>query len=489
MRRVLALLAGGLAAACAVGPSYHRPDLGVPEAWRPPSATADSLRPFYDSLQSSGESTLVRPSVSLDSVANLDWFELLRDPELRKLVETALQQNRDVRVALASIEEFRAQYGATRGALFPRLDLNGQGGTQKVVIGSLGASKFDVLAAAASLQWEVDFWGRLRRATEAARSDLLAREESRRAVILSLVSDVATAYLELRELDLDLEISKRTLESNEETLRLARRRFDQGLISELDVRQFESEVASPAARVADFERQIAQKENQISVLVGRYPGPITRGAGLTETLAPLSVPAGLPASLIDRRPDVRQAEEELHAAMARIGVAQGALLPAFTLTGEYGSQSEDFSNLFKSSSEIYQLFGGVSIPIFTGGRVGKQVDVARARAEQARYSYEQTVLVALQEVNDALVGVRATRAVTAAQERQAEALRSAYRLADRRYQNGISSYLEVLDAQRNLFAAELALAQAQRQQLAAAVQLYKALGGGWPVAVGDSVGK
>jgi len=486
MRRLLTGLAAGLAAACAIGPSYHRPDLGVPDAWRPPSATADSLRPFYDSLRSTGESTLSQPTVSPDSVANLDWFDLLRDPELRKLVETALQQNRDVRVAIASIDEFRAQYGVTRGALFPQLSVNGEGGTEKSVFGSLGAFKFDVVTATADLQWELDFWGRLRRATEAARADLLAREESRRAVVLTLVSDVATAYLELRELDLDLEISKRTLASNEETLRLARRRFDQGLISELDVRQFESEVANPAARVADFERQIAQKENQLSVLVGRNPGLIPRGSELTGTLAPLAIPAGLPASLIDRRPDVRQAEQQLHAAMARIGAAQGALLPRITLTGEYGTQSQDFSNLFKSSTEIYQLFGGVSIPIFTGGQVGKQVDVARARAAQARYSYEQTVLLALEEVNDALVGVRATRDVAAAQERQADALRSAFRLADRRYQNGISSYLEVLDAQRNLFTAELALAQAQRLQLAAAVELYKALGGGWPVAAGGT---
>lgn len=482
MRPLLAVVSAGLAGACAIGPSYHRPETGVPDAWRPPSATADSLRPFYDSLRASAESAAAGPTVSPDSVANLDWFDLFQDPELRRLVETALQQNRDIRVALASIDEFRAQYGATRGALLPRLDLNGQGGTQKIVIGSLGTSRFDVVRATADLQWELDFWGRLRRATEAARADLLAREESERAVVLLLVSDVATAYLELRELDLDLEISKRTLASNEETLRLARRRFDQGLISELDVRQFESEVASPAAKVADFERQIAQKENQLSVLVGRNPGSIPRGRPLTETLTPLVIPAGLPATLIERRPDVRQAEQELHAAMARIGVAEGALMPTITLTGQYGTQSQDFSNLFKSSTEIYQLFGGISIPIFTGGQVGKQVDAARARAEQARYGYEQTVLLALAEVNDALVGVRASRDVTAAQERQAAALRSAYHLADRRYENGISSYLEVLDAQRNLFAAELALAQAERQQLAAAVQLYKALGGGWPVA-------
>jgi multidrug efflux system outer membrane protein len=178
MRRLLAGLAAGLAAACAIGPSYHRPDLGAPDAWRSPSATADSLRPFYDSLRSSGESTLPQPTISPDSVANLDWFDLLRDPELRKLVETALRQNRDVRVALASIDEFRAQYGVTRGALFPHLSVNGEGGTEKSVFGSLGAFKFDVVSATADLQWELDFWGRLRRATEAARADLLAREES-----------------------------------------------------------------------------------------------------------------------------------------------------------------------------------------------------------------------------------------------------------------------------------------------------------------------
>ncbi len=484
-RALLAALAAGLAGACAVGPSYHRPDVGTPTTYRPPSATADSMRPFYDSLRASRESTVTEPTIAIDSIANLDWFDLLQDPELRKLVETAIAQNRDVRVALATISEFRAQYGATRGALFPRIDLNAFGGTQKGVFGSFAvATKFDVLSATADLQWELDFWGRIRRATEAAKSDMLSREENQRAVVLTLVSDVATAYLELRELDVDLEISKRTLASNEETLRLARRRFEQGLISELDVRQFESEVASPAARVADFERQIVQKEDQISVLVGRNPGSVPRGRALTETLAPLSIPAGLPASLLDRRPDVRQAEQDLHAAMARIGAAKGELMPKFTLTGQYGTQSQDVNDLFNSNTEIYQLFGGVSMPLFTGGQVGKQVDVARARTEQARYRYEQTILLALQDVNDALVGVRATRDVTTAQERQTGALRAAYRLADERYQNGISNYLDVLDAQRNLFAAELSLASAQRQQMVAAVQLYKALGGGWPRAVG-----
>ncbi len=495
-----------MAAGCAVGPSYRRPDLPVPTEWRPPSPSADSLRPFFDSLRTSRDSlgpaaddTLRVPPASdsaligrfqlADSIANLGWFDLLQDPELRRLVETALAENRDVRVALATIAEFRAQYGIARSELFPQLDVNGQGGTNKVAFGSIPPQSFDVLQATADVQWELDFWGRIRRSAEAARADLLAREESRQAVVLTLVSDVATAYLELRELDRDLEIAKSTLESRKETLRIAHRRFEQGLISELDVRQFESEVASPAARVADFERQIIQKENQLSVLVGRNPGDVPRGRPLTETLLILPVPADLPSTLLERRPDIRRAEKDLAAATARIGAAQGARLPRFSLTGQYGSRSSELSNLFKANGEIYQLFGGVAIPIFTGGRVGKQVDVARARAEQARYRYEQTVLTALREVEDALTAVRTTRDQLAAQERQANALRRSLQLATTRYQNGVSSYLEVLDAQRNLFSAELALTQAQRQQLVASVQLFEALGGGWPVIPTDTGSK
>jgi multidrug efflux system outer membrane protein len=301
------------------------------------------------------------------------------------------------------------------------------------------------------------------------------------------VGDVATAYLQLRQLDLALEISRRTLTANRETFRLARRRFDQGLISELDVRQFESEVASPAASVALLEGQITQTENQLSVLVGRNPGIIPRGRPLTEVLGELSVPAVLPSSLLERRPDVREAEAQLHAATARIGVAKGDLFPKLIVTGDYGTYSPNTDGLFKKNSEIYQILGGVSMPIFTGGKVGKQVDVARARAEQSRYSYEQTVLTALREVEDAVAGVRASRNQVAAQQTQVDALRRALRLAEMRYQSGASSYLDLLDSQRSLFGAELSLAQVQGQQATAAITLYKALGGGWPVTPADSV--
>lgn len=483
------------AAACAVGPGYRRPELDLPAEWRQADAAADSLRPFYDSLMANRDTVRLNPSspeaVSVDTsatedelladtTARLAWIDLLRDPELRKLIETALRQNRDVRVALATIDEFRAQYGIARADFFPQISLNAQGGRTKSVLGNLGSAAFNTLQATASLSWELDFWGRIRRATEAARSDLLAERENRRAVVLTLIGNVAATYLQLRQLDLALEISRRTLAANRETFRLARRRFDQGLISELDVRQFESEVASPAASVAQLEGLITQTENQLSVLVGRNPGPITRGRPLNEVLGELSVPAAVPSSLLQRRPDVRRAEAGLHAATARIGAAQADRLPLPFVTADYGTSSRTADDLFKKDTEIYQVFGGVSMPLFTGGRVGSQVNVARARAEQARFIYEQTVLVALREVEDAIASVRASRNQVAAQQTQVDALRRALRLAEMRYQSGASSYLDLLDAQRSLFGAELSLVQVEGQQATAAVTLYRALGGGWP---------
>jgi multidrug efflux system outer membrane protein len=298
-------------------------------------------------------------------------------------------------------------------------------------------------------------------------------------VVLTLISDVATGYLQLRELDLDLEISRRTLASRQETLKLALRRYQQGLISELDVRQFESEVDNSAVAIADFQRQIAQQENALSVLVGHAPAPIARGQSLTEVLGTFVVPTELPAELIARRPDVRQAEEALVAANARVGASEAALLPTVTLSSQYGTQGDKLNHTFQSNGEIYQIFGGISIPLFRGGSLRNEVRASRARADQARFSYEQATLVARREAEDAFVGVRASRDQAVAQQRQVDALRRAFDLANRRYQNGVSSYLEVLDAERNLFTSELALTQAQRQELVAGVQLYKALGGAW----------
>ena len=498
MRR--ALLAGvfvWVAAGCAAGPGYHRPELGVPAEWRQVNPTADSLRPFYDSLAAHRDTLPLNPSrpegVSRDTSARtgiflvdttiaLAWFDLLQDPVLRQLVETAVRENRDVRIAVAAIDEFHSQYGIARGEFFPQISLSAQGGRVKSVLGTIGSFTVNEMQATANLSWELDFWGRIRRSTEAARNDLLAQRESQRAVVLTLISDVATTYLQLRQLDLALEISRRTLTANRETFRLARRRFEQGVISELDVRQFESEVASPAASVAQLEGLVTQTENQLSVLVGKNPGSIPRGRPLTEVLGRLSVPALVPSSLLERRPDVRQAEAELHAATARIGAAKANLYPIPFVTGDYGTFATNTDDLFKKESEIYQILGGVSMPLFTGGRVGNQVGVARARAEQSRYFYEQTVLTALREVEDAIAGVRASRNQVAAQQTQVDALRRALRLAEMRYQSGASSYLDLLDAQRSLFGAELSLAQVQGQQAIAAVGLYRALGGVWPVA-------
>src|SRR2546429_6919189 len=415
MRRVVLLASVALIAlaeACAVGPRYRRSSVGMPDGWRRPAASEDSLRSFYDSLRTSRD-TLLPPGTDTarvpfaydttypgphgDSTVALRWLDLIQDSVLRRLVDTSLQENRDVRTALAVIDEFRAQYRATRGALLPELTANGQAGRNQQVFGTFGSFTYDTYRATADLSWEVSAGGRLGRAPSAGRSDLVAREEDRRALQLSLIGDVATGYFDLRAADLNLAIARRTLDSRRQTLALARRRLDQGLISELDVRQFEAEVASPAASVADFERQVAQQENALSVLVGHNPGAIARGRALTEMAGLIPVPAGVPSALLGNRPDVRGAEATLRAATARIGVAQSAWLPTFTITGQYGTQSTEFSQWFASGTNIWPAFAGGSIPLFTEGRpaAGEQVNIARARASQARSRYEQTVLVAL----------------------------------------------------------------------------------------------
>jgi len=497
--RLLALL---VVAGCAVGPNYKRPQVETAPAWRAPSKSEDSVRSFFDSLASGknliapptaapadtplGAASVRRPdwrasyeSRAIDATAGLGWAELIKDPALQALIDTAVRNNRDVRVAVATIAEFRAEYGVAKGSYYPRIDVAASGGREKIVVVPGTTEAFNSVQITANLQWELDFWGRLRRQSQAARADYLASEEGRRSVVLTLVSDVATAYLQLRELDLDLEISQRTLASRQQTLSLALRRYQQGLISELDVRQFESEVDNSAVSIADFQRQIAQQENSLSVLVGHAPAAIARGQSLTDVLGTFVLPTDLPADLIARRPDVRQAEEALVAANARVGVSQAALFPTVSLTSQYGTQGDKLSNTFQKNGEIYQIFGGLSIPLFHGGALRSELSAARARADQARFSYEQATLVARREAEDAFVGVRTSRDQAVAQQRQVDALRRAFDLANRRYQNGVSSYLEVLDAERNLFTSELALTQAQRQELVSGVQLYKALGGAW----------
>jgi multidrug efflux system outer membrane protein len=488
IRAASVLSLAALAAGCAAGPSYH-PEQPVPPATQVGAApSSDSVAAFFDSLASarsrdSAVAGAVPPvpqrSLRPDSAAALAWLDLFRDSTLVGLVRTALQQNRDLRTAVGRIQEFRAEVGVARSSLFPELTANGSVSTNQVAIGSFPPTSYDAYRLTGDVAWELDFWGRTRRGIEAARADLASEEASERAVVLSLVSDVASGYLSLLELDQEQAIAERTLASRQATLALARQRFEQGLTSELDVRQFEAQVAVPAATLAQTERLRAQQEHQLNLLLGETPATVRRGGGLLEAVSALRVPDSLPATLLTRRPDVLAAERAYAAATARIGVAQASRLPTISISGSYGTQASKAGDLFKSNTEIYQALAGVSVPLFTGGRLSNQKRVAEARAEQARNQYQQSVLVALREASDALVGVRTARDEVAAQQTQAQALRQALRLAELRYQSGISNYLEVLEAQRSLFDAELALSQAQLRQLSAAVELYRALGGSW----------
>ncbi len=478
---VPALLA--LLAACAVGPNYHAPTVPAQQS-HVAVRTPDSIQARLDTVVQVRDSLLKVQSgpqvdMAADTTADVAWLNLLNDTVLVRLVNTALEQNRDVQVAMARVREARALAGAAKGALFPQIGLNAAAATNQVVFGTFGAQKYDALIVQGNLQWELDVWGGIRRSVQAANFDAAATREGQAAVRLTLVADVSTAYVELRELDDDLAISLSTLESRRETLRLARRRFQQGLISELDVRQFEAEVAGPAAAVALYTRAIAQKENQIRVLLGEGPGEVPRGLPLSEVVRGLNVPDALPASLVAQRPDVRRADREAAASNARIGVAIANRLPQFLVTGSYGTQGTGTGSLFLGSTETYLVQGGISIPLFTGGRLVNEQRAAEARADQSRSAYEQTVLVALQEVSDALVGVRTSRDQAAALDLQVAALDRAEKLASMRYAAGLSSYLDLLSAQRSLYDAQLAQAQTRRLRLVAAVQLYKALGGTW----------
>jgi multidrug efflux system outer membrane protein len=330
-----------------------------------------------------------------------------------------------------------------------------------------------------NLSWEFDFWGRIRRSSEAALGDLLAREENRRAVIIQIVAGVAQSYFDLRQFDLQLEIARNTLQAWDESVKLARARFREGYINKLDVDQFEAEQANAAARIAELKRQIVQKENEISVLLGRNPTKITRGRALTEQVMPPVVPAGLPSDLLQRRPDVIQAELQLAAATARIGQAKADRFPKISLTGILGVSSPQLSKLVNNETFFGIAGAGVAAPLFNAQILGFQQKASEGQAGQAEAQYEQTILTAFREVEDALVAVTTAVEQVAAQQKQVKALQSALHLANLRYSGGIANYLDVLIAQRNRFDAELSLASTRRLHLVSIVQLYKALGGGW----------
>lgn len=461
MRSLASALLSMLLISCAMGPDYTRPGIPTPESFR--MAVKEG-----------------------ESIANLPWWELLRDDELQKLVRIALTENKDLKQAVASVEEFQARLFIARTDFAPQFSAS----ANAPVLGRLNPVSIPGFPTPSSyyvqgnLSWELDIWGRVRRANEAARGDLLAREENRRAVILELVSGVAQAYFDLRQLDMQLDIARRTLQSWEESVRIAKARLRQGMIPKLDADQFEAERANAAARTAELERQMIQKENELSVLLGRNPAQIPRGRLLTEQVMPPEVPAGLPSVLLQRRPDILQSEQQLAAATARIGVAKAERFPQITLTGLLGVASPQLSSL--GSGEFGSAGGALTGPLLNAQTLGFQQRAVEAQSRQVLAQYEKAILVAFREVEDALVAVRTARQQTEAQEAQVTALRSALHLAELRYKGGIANYLDVLTAKRSLFDAELALTATRRLHLVSVVQLYKALGGGWSP---DGMGK
>ena len=473
MRSACLPVAAALAlAACAVGPGYQRPPTPTTEAYR-----GDTLQVVPDSA--AAIPPLVPPvATPADTVAQT-WSETLGDSVLLALMDTALAHNQDLLATIAVTREFQARYAIDRSGFFPQVGLNGAGGTAKTKLFGSPSTTGDFYTASADAAWELDLWGRVRRTSEAGKASYLARTEELRGAELSLAAAVATGYFGLLKLDQQLAVAVRTLAARQATAALSRARFREGQVSKLDVLQFEAQVQETQSQLAALARLRAEQETALSVLVGVPPRTLPRGLPLDRQVANFDVPEGLPSDLLSRRPDVRGAEEDLHAATARVGVAWGNRLPLVTLTGQYGYVSDDLSRLFESQNNTNQLFLGITVPLFTGGRLQGEVNVAQAQVEQAEARYQQVVLLALQDVEDALVGIRTTREQEIAQSAQVQTLTTSLTLVEHRYENGLASYLEVLDAQRSLFNAELSLAQVQALRLASGVRLYKALGGPW----------
>jgi len=443
---------------CKVGPDYARPDIPLSDSFRMAEEHKDP-----------------------QSLANVPWWKLYRDEALQKLISTALEENKDLKRAMATVDEFAARILVARTDFIPQMNatINAPSFGNTRNIGIPGFPNLFNYYIQGNLSWELDFWGRIRRSNEAALGDLLAREENRRAIILQIVGGVAQSYFELRQFDLQLEIATRTLKAWDESLKVARARFRVGYINQLDVEQFSAERENAAARIAELKRQMVQKENEISVLTGRNPAQIMRGRALTEQVMPPIVPAGLPSELLQRRPDVIQAEQQLAAATARIGQAKADRFPKISITGILGVASPQLSKLVNNETFFGVVGPSVAAPLLNAQVLGFQQKASEAQTQQAVAQYEQTVLVAFKEVEDALVAVSTAVEQAGAQENQVKALQTALHLANLRYTGGIANYLDLLIAQRNLFDAELSLASTRRLHLVSVVQLYKALGGGW----------
>lgn len=451
----LAVLAG-LAPACMVGPGYKRPSVPVPERY---------LGDADDAAAEAG------------TLADLAWWDVFDDPLLAALVREALQNGFDARLAAARVEEARALYGGARGNLLPaagyRVDAERQRADQTTNPSGEAATKW---TAELVFSWEIDLWGRLRRQTEAARAQYLASEDARRGVLLSLVSDVASAYFELRELDEELAVARRTTTAFEETHDLFRRRLEGGAASALETARAEALLGTVSAQIPEIERAIVAKETELNFLLGRNPQPILRDGPIAPLPPP--VPAGLPSALLERRPDVREAEQLLVAANAGVGIAKADFFPRLSLTGAFGNASRELGDVF-AQGRSWSLGAGLLGPLFSAGRIKGNYRASQARYEQARVRYEATVAASFGDVTRALADRAKLAEAEAQRDRAVRAYREAVRLANVRYASGLSAYFEVLDAQQQLFPAELALAQTRRNQKLAVVGLYRALGGGW----------
>ncbi len=462
-RTLAAVLLAAMLTGCAFGPDHARPAMDLPDAWREGTADAGDVQD--------------------------GWWKGFDDPALDALVAAALDHNRDLAKAIANVDEARAQLGLARADQMPRLDARGGSERQRYSLNSLNSFTEDTRIqdlhnVGGALSYEVDLWGRYRRATEAARAQLLSTVAARDTVRLALTAQVARTYFDLRAYDQQLQVARDTLASRESTQELRKVRFELGLTSELDYRQAIAEAAAARSTVHTLQYNVAASEGALGVLTGRSPrdivsGTVERGLAVDAVPVPPSVPAGLPSALLERRPDIVQAEQQLAAASANIGVAKAAYFPSISLTGLLGYESTDLTRLFTGPSGTWRYAGSVTMPIFDFGRVKAGVEAAEARQRAALAGYEKAVQDAFREAQDALVSNRKARGVVEAQTTQITALRRSLHLARLRYDNGYSSYLEVLDAERTLFEVEIALASAQRDQLVAVVEIYRALGGGW----------
>ena len=467
-----------LTAGCTVGPNYKRPSVDVPGGYRGAAPSPEALSAADKSNDDQRRQSSAQPEPQ--SLADEKWWDVFQDKQLQELIRTALQNNYDVKIAAARILKAQAQLGITRADQLPTLSAGAAGINADIPQTKLTPNtdtSFNV--AMANLNWQLDFWGKYRRATEAARANLLAARWAREYVISTLVSNVAASYFQLRALDLQLEISKRTLAARQESLKLTQTRANGGAATMIDVRQAEQLVATAAENIPDLERRIEQQENYISTLLGNNPGPIARGLPLIQQPHAPDVPAGLPSRLLERRPDIRQAEEQLIAANAYIGVAKAAYYPNISLTANAGYASSALSSLFTGPAGLWAFGGTLMQPIFSGGRIKSGVKYSEAQQREMLLVYRQTIQQAFRGVSDSLVAYRKDREFREYQQQLTDAAQDAARLSEMRYQGGATDYLEVLTNETNAFNAELGLAQAQLNELVGLVDIYRNLGGGW----------